>query len=395
VSAELPLIDRESSRTQTEPKLSLFPQSSSLPDPVRISASDASEDGLKTYLLDYMRGIVDEEWKGVDFEGGGEVGKWLTAEERNPQQQQQRSTSFTTSSPWDVDPDPDSDDETSQHPPSAQPHPSSSRFNDSPEPEPFPPFSVAHLLQVRSLDVYARKVIQGAVKDRINSVTSSTSSSSASSTPSSSFNGGGAKLKRISGAFAKDFGGRELLGLGRAEQRILWKKRLSGKGGEGSEWRKEKKEALMEQTVNALVREGEVFVVQQQIQPNSSSSYNNDSTPKPYRSSHLSFNKLKPSASQSLYLPICLPTLGPLLLQLLRIELDRLRTASYASKPKVPGIRAPPIWVKTETLVRRLQSCQERWYFVSEAVVRGVLEGMDDEFAMVEECTGKGWRVIG
>ncbi|KAL7416523.1 hypothetical protein BDY24DRAFT_379978 [Mrakia frigida] len=338
-----------------------------------------------------MRGIVDEEWEGIDFEDGGEVGKWLSPQERNPQQSQLASTSSSsspTSSPWDVDPDSDSDEDgTSHHPPSAQPHPSSSRFNASPEPEPFPPFSVAHLLQVRSLDIYARKVIQGAVKDRLNGIVSS-------ATPSSS-SGGGAKPKRITGSFARDFGGRELVGLGRAEQRVLWKKRLNGKGGEGSEWRREKKQELMEQTVHALVREGEVFVVlaQQQQQPlsNSSSFNKNDSTPKPNRRSTNS--KPKPSPSLSLYLPTCLATLGPLLFQLLRIESDRLRAAS---KPRIPGIRAPTNWVKTETLVRRLQSTEERWYFVGEAVVRGVLERLDNDMDLLEEeCSGKGWRVVG
>lgn len=295
------------------------------------------------------------------------------------------TSSYTSSSfpprlsAWDTDSD---DDEFSHHVPSAQPHPSSSRFNASPEPEPFPPFSVAHLLQVASLDVYARKVVQGAVKDRLHALKLSSRSAMA------------ATKKRVTGAFEKELGGREIAALEgkKREQAAVWEKRLRKSG---KEWRQEKKEALLEQVLKELIREGEVFVVESLATSSSQDPFSSsfDATPTPNRFRHHSFGSSfsKPSSSR-LYLPIHLPTLGPLLLHLLRIELDRLRASSTH---KAAGIRAPPIWVSTETLVRRLQgSHEERWHFVGEMVVGAVMEALDDE-DWVEESKGRGWRCVG
>ncbi|CDZ97783.1 Nucleic acid-binding, OB-fold [Phaffia rhodozyma] len=93
--------------------------------------------------------------------------------------------------------------------------------------------------------------------------------------------------------------------------------------------------------------------------------------------------------SGPIYLPLHLTTLGPVLLRLINTENASIRARSKKILPA--GIK-PPFGVDTQTIMRRLKSSEERWYFVSEIKVEYILDRMDKR-DWIEYQRG-GWRAL-
>lgn len=320
-----------------------------------------------------MRGVVECDWgDDIRFDQAERhpSHRWLQ-EELNPNAPRASASSRSTS--WDSSDSSSSSDDDDFPPPSAQPHPSSSRYSSpprasaSPPQLTAPPFSLVHLLKVRTLDTYAKKVLQGAVLDRLKT------------------SKGLARPKaRASGSWDRDL--EAGLRRGEGKERVDWKGRLNGKERVWKDWRETKRSALVQGALRALIREGEVFVVQDATAGRSRGGGPSTPTPKRTQSSSC------PPDPTELYLPTCLPTIGALVLHLIRTETARIR-ATPAGR-KIPGIRAPPTWIPTGTLLRRLAASHERWNWISQPVLEGVLDRMD-EGDLIEESTGKGWKIIG
>ena len=350
-------------------------QSSSLPDPNTVSSSVANEDGLKTYILDYMQNTIECEWgRDIDPKESDQhpVQRWLKEE---MELDASRAPASSPSPSWDSSDD--EEDNEPPPPPSAQPHPSSSRYSSpprmsaSPPDDSSPPFSLPHLLKVRTLDTYAKKVLQGAILDRIKPPKGSSKARA-----------------RASGTWDRDLE----VGLRRGEgkERVDWTSRLKGKETVWREWREAKRSALVLGALKGLMREGEIFVVSDESARQRASG---PSTPTPKRMQTSTRSTASTtSTGRDLYLPTCLPTVGPLVLHLLRVEVARVQS-THAGR-KIPGIRAAPVWVSTATLLRRLQASHERWNWISAPVLEGLLDRMDDG-DWVEESKGRGWKLVG
>lgn len=146
-------------------------------------------------------------------------------------------------------------------------------------------------------------------------------------------------------------------------------------------WVKQKVRNLFKQCMLDLEREGEVVRVEEPpVEP-----------PSPTGSPSLRPRTLPQTATKPavFYLPLCVSTLAPLLLQLLRTE-----NASLPKPGTVVNGTPAPFGATDDTLFRRLGTTDERWHFVTHSKVVDVLKECDGEWDLAEKQRG-GWRVVG